>query len=91
MKTILLVDDEEIILMTLTRDLMKEGYEVMAVQSGHGAIAKLDQSHYDLVLTDLVMEGKDGIQVLKTPTMTNSRPRRIPTSIRSKMSTANGA
>jgi C4-dicarboxylate-specific signal transduction histidine kinase len=65
MKTILLVDDEEIILMTLTRDLMKEGYEVTAVQSGHGAIAKLDQNHYDLVLTDLVMEVMDGIQVLE--------------------------
>lgn len=64
-KTILLVDDEEIVLKTLSKKLKAKGYDVMAVQNGYDAIANLKEKSYDLVITDLVMEGLDGFQVLK--------------------------
>lgn len=62
---ILLVDDEEIILKSVSFDLKKEGYEVTTAQSGEEAVKRLNDNHFDLVITDLLMEGIDGIQVLK--------------------------
>jgi DNA-binding NarL/FixJ family response regulator len=64
-RTILLADDEEIIRKSLGRELRAEGYEVTAVESGEGAVALLEQKQVDLVITDLRMDGLDGIGVLK--------------------------
>jgi DNA-binding response OmpR family regulator len=63
-RMILLVDDEEVIQKSLSRYLKEEGYNVTTARSGDEAIGKLKQEQYDLVMTDLVMEGTDGIQVL---------------------------
>jgi signal transduction histidine kinase len=67
-KAILLVDDEKIILKTIRKDLRAEGYDVTTAENGESAIATLKQQHFDLVITDLVMEGLDGFQVLKQAT-----------------------
>lgn len=64
-KSILLVDDEAIIRHTLGRDLKEAGYDVKAVENGAQAVAALTETYYDLIVTDLLMEGLDGIQVLK--------------------------
>lgn len=64
-KTILVVDDEEIIRRTLCSDLQEDGHEVSTAASGEQAITTLKETHYDMVITDLLMEGLDGIQVLK--------------------------
>lgn len=64
-KSIMLVDDEDIILNTVGKDLEEAGYQVTTVDNGEEAITLLERGHFDLVLTDLVMEGVDGIQVLK--------------------------
>ncbi|MFA6283946.1 MAG: response regulator [Desulfurivibrionaceae bacterium] len=64
-KNILLVDDEEIIRHTLRRDIEEMGYGATAVADGETALAVLQERHYDLVLTDLRMEGISGIEVLK--------------------------
>ena len=64
-KIILLVDDEEIILKSLSRDLRTEGYDVITAENGESAIAELKNKDFDLVITDLMMEGLDGMQVLK--------------------------
>jgi DNA-binding NtrC family response regulator len=65
-KTILLVDDEDIILLGTSRNLEKAGYEVTTANSGEEAIEKLEKcSSYDLVITDLKLGGKTGLDVLK--------------------------
>ena len=62
---ILLVDDEELLRLTVSRDLQDAGYAVETVEDGHQACASLAENSYDMVVTDLVMEGIDGMQVLK--------------------------
>ena len=64
-KNILVVDDEELIRRTLRRDIEEMGYGVTAVADGETALAVLREHYYDLVLTDLRMEGISGIEVLQ--------------------------
>ena len=64
-KAILLVDDEEILLKTISKDLRAAGYGVTLAANGENAIAELKNKRFDLVITDLMMEGIDGIQVLR--------------------------
>lgn len=64
-KSILLVDDEKIILDSLGRDLREEGYTITTASDGSEAIIKLRAAPYDLVITDLAMTEIGGIQVLK--------------------------
>ncbi|MGR3317990.1 MAG: sigma-54-dependent transcriptional regulator [Candidatus Anammoxibacter sp.] len=63
--SILVVDDEEIILKTLELDLKDAGYNVNAAGCGEDAKKRLNEDDYDLVITDLMMSGIDGIQILK--------------------------
>ncbi|MFQ5646541.1 MAG: response regulator [bacterium] len=65
-RKILLVDDEEIIRFNISRILSGEkDYEITMADSGEEAINYLRSHDFELVLTDLVMEGIDGIGVLE--------------------------
>ena len=61
---LLVVDDEENLRITTAAILEKEGYTVDTAASGNEAIALLADTDYDLVLTDLHMEGGEGLAVL---------------------------
>jgi two-component system nitrogen regulation response regulator NtrX len=63
--TILVVDDEESILETLSGILEDEGYDVSTASSGEKALAQFDEISPDVVLLDVWMPGKDGIETLK--------------------------
>jgi DNA-binding NtrC family response regulator len=62
---ILIVDDEKIALKNLEHVMKKEGYNVVATQSGQNALKLLEGQAFDVVLTDLRMEKVDGMQILK--------------------------
>jgi len=62
---ILVVDDEERVRILFKRILLKEGYEVDCAASGSEAIDKLAKDSFDLVVTDLKMEGIDGLDLIK--------------------------
>jgi len=64
-KTVLLVDDEAIIRKTLAGKLTDEGFLVLSADSGASALAYLKTTTIHLVITDLMMEGMSGIQVLE--------------------------
>jgi signal transduction histidine kinase len=61
---LLVVDDEESLRITTAAIFEKEGYIVDTASSGDEAIDLLNKADYDLVLTDLHMEGGDGLSVL---------------------------
>jgi len=62
---ILLVDDDDLILKSLGPALEGRGYEVATSDNGAEAIEMIAGSHYDMVITDLVMTPVDGLEVLK--------------------------
>jgi DNA-binding NarL/FixJ family response regulator len=62
---ILLVDDEPLLRLTMSSDLQDAGYAVDTAEDGHRACANLAENSYDVVVTDLVMERIDGMQVLQ--------------------------
>lgn len=61
-KKILLVDDEADILELLSYNLEKEGYEVHTASNGNEGIAVARQVIPDLILLDVMMPEKDGIE-----------------------------
>ncbi len=63
-KSLLLVDDEMSILRSYARDLRAEHYQVTTASSAENAIDSLQSGNFNLVITDLVMPGSSGIQVL---------------------------
>jgi len=62
---ILLVEDEEIIAVTLGDDLREAGYDVTHTADGQEALAILRDRVFDCVITDVRLPGVDGIEVLK--------------------------
>jgi signal transduction histidine kinase len=61
---VMVVDDEESLRITTAAILEKDGYTVDTASSGDEAISLLQNIDYDLILTDLHMEGGDGLTVL---------------------------
>jgi DNA-binding NtrC family response regulator len=63
---VLIVEDEKITRITLANLLEKEGYEVDSAATGDAGYKKVSQVKYDVVITDLRLPGKGGIDILKT-------------------------
>jgi signal transduction histidine kinase/HD-like signal output (HDOD) protein/ActR/RegA family two-component response regulator len=70
--SILVVDDEAHIREIMTELLEAEGYTVQTVQNGEEALDQLTQKHYDLMLLDMRMPLRNGLQVLQTIKETNN-------------------
>jgi signal transduction histidine kinase len=64
-EAVLVVDDEETIRETLSMLLSAEGFTVASAVSGEEALSLLKKQPFNLVITDLIMEGTGGIEVLK--------------------------
>ena len=63
---ILVVDDDEVALKSLCRVLSKRGHHAVAAKNAATAIRLLERSSFDLVISDLVMEDMDGLELLST-------------------------
>lgn len=64
MARILLAEDDRSMLEFLTQALEKAGHEVMPRTDGLEALSVLEEGeHFDLLLTDIVMPGMDGIEL----------------------------
>jgi two-component system, cell cycle response regulator CpdR len=65
MARILLAEDDHSLRGFLTRALERAGHSVVDCENGDDAIDALDQGPWDLLLTDIVMPGADGIEVAR--------------------------
>ncbi|GGG63360.1 response regulator transcription factor [Epilithonimonas arachidiradicis] len=61
-KKILLIDDEQDILEIISYNLEKEGYQVFTASNGNEGIEKAKEILPDLILLDVMMPEKDGIE-----------------------------
>lgn len=64
-KSILVVDDDDSIRELVATLLLREGFAVDDVKSGHQAINALDEKHYDVLVLDLMMRDGTGHDVLQ--------------------------
>lgn len=62
---ILIVDDEEVVLRSCSRILADGGYQIETQPDGIGALRKIGDGHYDLIILDLMMPKMDGLEVLR--------------------------
>lgn len=62
---ILLIDDEEIICRTLVKGLERHGYEVYMAKNGSDAVVLAEEEEFDLVISDIRMPGKNGVEVVR--------------------------
>lgn len=64
-KTILVVDDEQSILNSITRTLMDDGYRILTALGGEEGLTKLKDHEVDLVISDYKMPGMSGLEFLR--------------------------
>jgi DNA-binding NtrC family response regulator len=62
---LLIVEDEETLCASLKRVFAREGYDVDTVNSAESALKVMEESFYDLIITDIILPGIDGIELLK--------------------------
>jgi DNA-binding response OmpR family regulator len=64
MATILVIDDDESVRDLLARILRREGHEVYVASDGEEGLAQFAQCHAQLVITDILMPGKEGLETI---------------------------
>src|SRR5262249_61643348 len=64
MTRVLIVDDDQSTLASLSRAFRLAGYEAVVCDNATRAISLLQQERFDLVFSDVVMPGKDGLSML---------------------------
>jgi two-component system sensor histidine kinase/response regulator len=62
--SVLVVDDEESVAVTMGAILEMDGYDVSISTSGADAMKRLHESEFDLVLTDLRLDDTDGLTII---------------------------
>lgn len=64
-KRILVIDDEELLVKTFTRLLEKINYDVSVASRPDDAITMAQKEDFDLVLCDIRMPGKNGVETIR--------------------------
>lgn len=62
---VLVADDDAAMLGLMARRLERQGLEVVRAEDGRGALEKIEQGVYDLIVTDIYMPGVTGLEILK--------------------------
>lgn len=64
-KSVLLIDDDRIVLKSLSRFLEHHGYSLKVAESGEEALENVRKWNFDLIITDIRMPGLNGIETIK--------------------------
>ena len=62
---VLVVEDEQKVANALREGLAGEQYEVVVERTGEGAFFRLNTEAFDVILLDLMLPGRDGLQILR--------------------------
>lgn len=62
---ILIVEDEETLAASLRRVFTKEGYSVDITADGESGLEIIEKNSYDLIITDIILPGMNGIELLR--------------------------
>lgn len=65
-ESLLIVEDEDTLCQSLQRVFKKEGYDVDIADSAEAASTLLANRSYDLIITDIILPGISGIELLAT-------------------------
>lgn len=65
-KSILIVDDDEMVRIALCELLKPEGYEIDTAAGGKEALDKINVKKYDLLILDIIMPEMDGFELCNT-------------------------
>ena len=65
MTTILLVEDDAVLLENIALELEMQGYEVKQASNGKQAIKQLDDRSIELIISDISMPEMDGLELLE--------------------------
>lgn len=63
-RKILLIDDDELILKSFSKLLSREGYEVIPSTSYDQALKAIHEKEFNLILSDIRMPGKNGVETV---------------------------
>ena len=66
MPNVLVVEDEHVLRLTFEEFLGEEGYDVVGVENFEQAIARLEEMDFDVIVSDIILGGKTGIDLLRT-------------------------
>jgi len=69
---ILIVDDDKLVRWSLIEVLNQNGYEAISTETGEEAINRIEDTTFDLVITDLKLPGIGGFDVLNRAKEVNS-------------------
>lgn len=64
MVRILIIDDEDLVQDTVGRILGSDGYEVQRSANGSEGIKRCSEEAFDVVITDLIMPGQEGVETI---------------------------
>src|SRR4029077_16632958 len=89
-KKILIVDDDTIARITLERFLIQEGYDVITAVNANDALLAVHVENPDIILSDIYMPGKTGLELhsmitelnLKIPTILMTGQDDMPTTVK---------
>jgi len=65
-KSILVIDDEELIIKSLKKLLEKNGFSVFVAKNGQDAIAMIDVENFNLIIADIRMPGMNGVETVQS-------------------------
>jgi len=73
-ETILLIEDEKIMRVTLEDALKGAGYEVMSFETGGSALQSMKSNSFDVAVTDVRLPDMDGFDIVREITRTKNAP-----------------
>ncbi len=77
MRNILVIDDDKLMRLALAKILISAGYNVVQASDGDEGLGFHRAQNFDLIITDLIMPDKEGIQIIRELRKENNKVRII--------------